>query len=43
MVCPSVVDNGSGEAEEVLVEPLSSVDDSKVDMLMDSVSVVEGN
>lgn len=50
VVCPSVVDNGGGEAEDLLVEiavssvePLSSVDNANVDVLMESVSVVEGN
>lgn len=50
VLCPSVVDNAGGKDEGVCVdnaassvEPLSSVDDSNVVLLMDSVSVVEGN
>ncbi len=46
VVCPSVMDNGGGEAEEVLVdiivssvEPLSSVDNSNVDVLIGVIAV----
>ncbi len=49
VLCPSVVGDGGAEDEGVpvvdnvasAVEPLSSVDDSNVVMLMDSDSVVE--
>ncbi len=46
VICPSVVDNGDDKAKEVLldiivssVEPLSSVDDSNVDVLVGDTAV----